>query len=106
MNLFETTQSTSKYDGVSWKEKRNLWQAEFNINGKVKKFYFDNEVDAAKELNQFCDKMGIPPKIFEICESSNQEVTHIQFFIVFCLSGCTKLHGVFLEDMFSRIELA
>merc|ERR1712034_33130 len=64
---------TSKYEGVSWNAKRNLWQAKFNLNGKIRKFYFDNEVDAAKELNQQCGKMRIPPQNWEISESSNQE---------------------------------
>merc|ERR1711925_41680 len=50
-----------------------MGQAELDINGKIRKFYFDNEVDAAKELNQQCDKMRIPPQNWEISESSNQE---------------------------------
>jgi len=64
-----TTQATSKYEGVSWNEKRNLWQAKSYINGKKRKFYFGNEFDAAKKLNKLCDKMEIPrqnPQIDEI----------------------------------------
>ena len=78
MKLFETIQSTSKYEGVSWNVKKHQWQAEFHINGKVKKFYFDNEFDAIKKSNQLCHKMGIPPQNPEICELLNQHVTHIQ----------------------------
>jgi phage terminase small subunit len=69
-----TTQSTSKYEGVSWNEKRNLWQTEFDINGKVRKFYFNNEFDAVKKLNQMWDKMRIPPQNPKICELPNQQV--------------------------------
>jgi len=66
-------QSTSKYEGVSWNVKRNLWQAEFNMNGQKRKFYFDNEFDAVKKMNQLYDKMEIPPQNSEICDISNQE---------------------------------
>ena len=65
MNLFETTQSVSKFEAVSWNIKRNLWQAKFYINSKVKKFYFDNEFDAAKKLN------------LKLCGLPNQQVAHI-----------------------------
>ena len=73
MNLFETTQSTSKYEGVSWNEKRNLWQTTFDINGKVRKFYFDNEFDAAKKLNKLCETMENPSQNPML----NQQVIHI-----------------------------
>ena len=76
MNLFEVIQSTSKYEGVSWNEKRNLWQAEFYINGKKQKSYFENEFDAAKKLNKLCEKMGIFPQNPEICEKPNQQVIY------------------------------
>ena len=75
MNLFETTQSTSKYEGVSWNEKKNLWQAELHINDKKKrKSYFDNEFDAAKHLNKLCEKMGMPLQNPEIYKTPNQQV--------------------------------
>merc|ERR1712034_278211 len=67
------TQSTSKYEGISWNEKRNLWQTEFYINDQKRKFYFDNKFDAAEKLNQLCDKMGIPPHNPEIRKLSNQQ---------------------------------
>ena len=76
--FFEATQSTSKYEGVSWNEKRNLWQAEVYINDKKQTFYFDNDFDAAKKLNTFCDKMKILSQNSEICEMPNQQVIHIQ----------------------------
>merc|ERR1712034_109589 len=64
---------TSKYEGVSWNEKRNLWQTKFYINGQQKTFYFDNEFDASKKSNQLCRKMGIPPPKPQIYESPTQK---------------------------------
>ena len=74
MNLFEATQSTWKNKGVSWNEERNLWQAEFYVNGKKRTSYFDNEFDASKNLNGRCDKMAMHPQNSEI---PNQLVIHI-----------------------------
>jgi len=56
------TQSTTNYKGVSWDEKKNLWQAEFYVNGKKSKCYFENELDAAKKINQLCKNMKISLK--------------------------------------------
>ena len=92
MNLLEATQSTSKYEGVSWNEKRNLWQAEFHINGKKRKSYFGNEFDAAKHLNKLCEKMGIHSENPNIFAMPNQQVTHIQIkFLSKTLRFCYKL---------------
>ena len=74
MNLFEATQSTSKYEGISWNEKRKLWQAEFYSNGKKSKAYFENEFDAAKTINQHYRKSGILPQNSEINEMPNPQV--------------------------------
>merc|ERR1711925_4142 len=73
MSCAIATQLTSKYEGVSWNVKRHLWQAEFDTNGQKRKFYFDNEFDAAEKLNQLCDKMGIPQQNPEICDLLNQQ---------------------------------
>jgi hypothetical protein len=67
-----TTKSTSKYGGVSWNEKRNLWQAEFYINGNKRKSYFANEFDAAKTVNKLCEKTELPQHKPEIYETTNQ----------------------------------
>jgi len=67
------TQSTSKSEGVSWNEKRNLWQFELYINGQRRKFYFDNEFDATKKLNDFSYKMEIPSQNLQIYELPNEK---------------------------------
>ena len=81
MNLFETTQLASKYEGVSWNEKRNLWQAEFHINGKKQKSYFNNEFDATKKLKKLCETMEIPSQNPTISTIPNQQVIHIPVYI-------------------------
>ena len=82
INLFEAIQSTtSKYEGVSWNEKRKLWQAEFYINGKKGKSYFENEFDAAKKLNKLCDENCVPHKNPETDGVLNEKVIWIFLFI-------------------------
>merc|ERR1712096_218831 len=69
-----TTQSTSNYEGVSWNEEKNLWQAAiFDINRKIKKFYFDKEFDANKKYKQLCNKMGISLQNSAIYELPKQQ---------------------------------
>ena len=77
MKCFEATKSTSKYEGVSWYEIKKLWQADFSFNGKTSKSFFENELDAAREINQLCENMGIPSKNFELLEIPNKQVTSI-----------------------------
>jgi len=67
------TQSTSKYEELSWNKKKKRLQAEFYIADKQQKSYFHNEIDAAKKLNKFDDKMGTSPQNSEICEISRQQ---------------------------------
>ena len=80
MNLFENTQSTSKYD-ITWNEQRKLWQVQFDFNGKKSKSYFKNELDATKRIFQLCTKMGISPRNPEICDiPSQQDLVTLSFF--------------------------
>jgi len=67
------TQSTSKYYGISWNEQRNLWQVEFDINGKKTRAFFEDEFDAVRKLNKFCEQMGMPPQNPGIAETPNQQ---------------------------------
>ena len=78
MNWFEVTQSTSNYEGVSWNEKRNLWQAEIYFNGKKRRSYINNEFEAVKTFNTHCDTTGILSQNPEICEVQNQKATNTQ----------------------------
>jgi len=52
--------STSKYKGVSWHKKCKKWRAFLNIGKKYKDGgTYENELDAAKKVNQMCDKLQI-----------------------------------------------
>jgi len=54
---------TSKYIGVSWNKYAKKWKTELSHNKK--KFYggyFDNEVQAAMNINLLCDKYKIKRK--------------------------------------------
>jgi hypothetical protein len=77
--IFEVTQSTSKYYGISWNEQRNLWQVEFDINGKKTRAFFEDEFDAVRKLNKFCEQMGMPPQNPGIAETPNQQVSKTFF---------------------------
>jgi len=66
--------SSSKYYGVSWITKNQKWLAQFKIDGiRIYGGYFHNEVDAAKQVNQLCEKFGILPKNPELTETQPHE---------------------------------
>ena len=47
------------------------------LKGQTQKYggIFKDELDAAKKVNQLCEKLGIPPKNPEISGIPNQQVT-------------------------------
>merc|ERR1712034_257695 len=54
---------TSKYNGVSWHKDKKKWQTQFTYNKKkCCGGYFDNEEQAAMEVNLLCDKNGMERK--------------------------------------------
>jgi len=54
---------TSQYRGVSWKKDNKKWQTHLMHNKKkYQGRYFDNEEQAAMEVNLLCDKLGIKRK--------------------------------------------
>jgi len=69
------TQSTSKYEGISWNEEKKRWQVEFDFKGKKCKYSFENEFDAIRARNRVYKKMGITPQDTEICGVPNQHKT-------------------------------
>jgi len=60
------TSSTSKQEGVSWNEKRKIWQAVFYFNGQKRISYFQNKFDADNRIKKLCDKMKISSKPREV----------------------------------------
>jgi len=71
---WEPKQKTSKYKGVYWAKQRDKWGVGFHLQGR-KKFcgYFNDELDAAKKVNQLCEKFGIPHKNNGINTIKNQQ---------------------------------
>lgn len=52
-NCSSTLNSTSKYKGVSWDKRKNLWRSRIMIDYKEKFIgYFKDEVEAAKAYNE------------------------------------------------------
>ena len=52
---------TSKFRGVSWKERDNRWRAEIWVNGKRNHLgYFTSEVDAARAYNAAVRRFNLP----------------------------------------------
>jgi len=57
----------SKYKGVIWSERDGKWAARIYMNPK--RYYggsFDEEIEAAKKVNQICYDLGIPQKNPEV----------------------------------------
>jgi len=107
------TQSTSKYEGVSWNEERKRWQVEFNFHGEKSTYYFDNEIDAIKSRNRFNKKMGITPQAdIESGEMPNQKVKeksskykwvtwnkkHRKWYVLLCSKNGNKKYGGSFSD--------
>ena len=64
----EKTEKTSQYKGVSFHKESGKWYAFFRSTAGKKKFCgsFNDELDAAKQVNQLCEEMKITPKNPEI----------------------------------------
>jgi hypothetical protein len=58
--LFEIQNTTSKFNGVSWRTDCKKWRGDLNYNRKqYYGGYFDNEEHAAMKVNLLCDEHGI-----------------------------------------------
>jgi len=71
------TYSTSQFKGVSWSTNAKKWSAV--VYWKTKKYhggYYENEIDAAKKVNQLCDELGKKRINRGIDEMSNEETKH------------------------------
>merc|ERR1711925_22657 len=63
---------TSKYNGVSWDKDKKKWRTQFMYNKKTYYGgYFDNEEQAAMEVNLLCDKNGMERKNPMIDQETN-----------------------------------
>ena len=71
-------EKTSQYKGVRWETKTGKWKVHFVVKGEYKfGGLFDDELDAAKKVNQLCEEFGIPHKNPGINAIPNQQWTVI-----------------------------
>ena len=75
----EPKQKISQYTGVCWHKRQDKWSVDLCLQGVKKKFggYFNDELDAAKRINQLCEEFGIPHKNHGIGTIINQEVAQL-----------------------------
>ena len=66
---------TSKYKGVSYHKHSDKWKVIVSLKGKKHKYggTFNDELDAAKRVNQLCEDLGIPLLNPEISAIPNQQ---------------------------------
>jgi len=71
---YQAKEKTSQYKGVYWHKKRKKWRASVYL--KEQKKYcgeFDDELDAAKKVNELCHTFGIPLQNPGVVEMPTQE---------------------------------
>ena len=94
----EKKEKKSQYKGVTWYKNRKKWFVQLNIKGGKQKFggTFDDELDAAKRVNQLCEELRIPLKNPEISAKQNQQN---QVTIKFVLS-----HGIVRKSELQKLN--
>jgi len=72
----EAKKKTSKYRGVYMHKRTGKWHVVLNLKGGQKKCggSFNNELNAAKRVNQLCCELGIPEKNLNISGIQNQQL--------------------------------
>ena len=73
--LCEAKEKTSKYKGVSYHRETGKWDVRVSVKGEKQKYggRLDDELDAAKRVNEICKDFGIPPLNPEISAIPNQK---------------------------------
>jgi len=70
-------EKSSQYKGVYWNKDKRKWYVLISLKGAKQKYggMFEDELDAAKRVNQLCEKFKIPSKNLEIIDNtiSNQQ---------------------------------
>jgi len=77
--IHQKKEKTSKYKGVYWEQLPKKWRACLYLQKGKKRFdefggYFNDELDAAKKVNQLCEEMEIPYKNPEILGIPHQQL--------------------------------
>jgi hypothetical protein len=95
-NLCEGKTKSSQYQGVSWHKNVRKWCVVINLKEGKKRYggTFNDELEAAKRVNQFCIELGLSKKNPGICGVPNQQVqvTSTIFCLIFA-SAITKQNG-------------
>jgi len=75
INACEKNEKTSKYKGISWHRERRKWFVRIYPKEQKPKYggYFQDELDAAKRVNQLCEELEIPLLNPEIGAMPNQQ---------------------------------
>merc|ERR1712034_206520 len=62
-NQVHKSKKTSQYKGVYWHTQSGKWYAQLKLKGEERKYggTFEDELNAAKRVNQLCEEMEIPP---------------------------------------------
>jgi len=111
----QAKEKTSQYLGVHWNKQRKKWCARLHLYRHV--HYggtFNDELDAAKRVNQLCEQIGIPHKNPEISAIPNQKWKSKQqtskykgvfwkkrqkkWAVELCLHGGQKKYGGLFKD--------
>jgi hypothetical protein len=71
----EAKEKTSQYKGVTYHKKTGKWQTLVSLKGQQQKYggRFNDELDAAKRVNEICEDLGIPPQNPKIFAIQNQQ---------------------------------
>jgi len=72
---WQPKEMTSQYNGVSWDIQNGKWRALLYLHSKKSTHggLFNDEIDAAKRINQLCEKMVIPNKNVGISATPTQQ---------------------------------
>jgi hypothetical protein len=75
MFQFEKKENTSQYKGVTWHIQCKKWYVQISVKGEKIKYggLFNDELHAAKKVNQLCENFGMSPQNPGIGQMSTQE---------------------------------
>jgi hypothetical protein len=76
INVCEEKEKSSQYTGVCWHKNLRKWTVVINLKGRKRRYggTFDDELEAAKRVNQLCMELGLSKKNLEISGVPNQQV--------------------------------
>jgi hypothetical protein len=92
----ENKEKTSQYKGVTWHSKIKKWYAQLPVKGGKTKYggTFDNELEAAKRVNQLCEELSFPqqnPTVSAIPDEKYQVTRNF-----FCLNLSFQFFQIFM----------